>query len=123
MSSDSGVIRRAKRLIKGTAYMSTTEYEKFPDREQQGLGVRQDAEQVSRSSVCSFSITIVLNRTELAGQPSRFGQITHVVSVCGSLAGRAPADQTLSLTDCRLSATVAISSRLAEKPRHADGLD
>ena len=94
MSSDSGVIRRAKRLIKGTAYISTTEYEKFPDREQQGLGVRQDAEQVSRSSVRSFSITVVLNRTELAGQPSRFGQITHFAHrfglrvVSGSRAGR-----------------------------------
>jgi hypothetical protein len=100
---------------------------KFPDREQQSLDVRQDAEQVSRSSVRSLSIAVVLNRTALAGQPLQFGQIPHFAQgfdpVPGSLAGRAPADQTLSLTDCRLSATVAISSRLAENPRYAYGLD
>ena len=37
--------------------------------------------------------------------------------------GAAQADQTWSLTDCRLSATVAVSSQLAEKPHYAYGLD
>ena len=90
MSSDNGVTRRAKRLIKGTADISTTEHKKFPDREQQGLGVRQDAEQVSRSSVRSFSITVVLNRTALAGQPSEFGQIAHFAQRFGLRVARRP---------------------------------
>ena len=127
MSSDNGVTRRTNRLFKGTANISTSEHETVPGPGTQHLDVRQDVEQVSRSSVRSLNIVAVLNRTELAGQPSQFGQIGHFTQgfdpASGSLAGRAPADQTLSLTDCRLYATVAVSSQLAEKPRCAYGLD
>ena len=44
------------------------------------LDVRQDAEQVSRSSIRSVNIAIFLNRPTSAGQPLRFKQIIPRIS-------------------------------------------